>query len=628
MRLRATKLSAIGFGGSRAALPSLDLAFALDKTLTARKGPTPTFSRASGATEIGSDGFIRYAPENLLLQSETFGTTWTASQLNTTGTPSYLNVAESPIGTVTADKIIANTTTGTHQFRQDATLVAGVVYVLSCYFKAAEQQFASIQAFGVANGNNDWLSLFDVSSSPSTGTIIGFTNSSVTSVGNGWNRCVVVFTATASGSLSIRIGGAGTKASGGQFYTGDNSSGILVWGAQLERHTSARTYIPTTTAAVYGARFDHDPVTLASRGLLIEETRINTCTNSNLLTAVSWNQTALTVAPSGTAPDGSSAFEITEAAVNSGHALFNSGGATATANTTIAAGTAYTQSVFFKKSGSSINWVQLTFTSGGFGTTQYANFDIGNGVTGNSSGVTSRIESFPNGWYRCSITATASAPTTGFGVIINLIGNVDTTGRGSSYLGSTANKILASLGQFEAGSFPTSYIPTTTASVVRSADVCSITGSAFTSFWNQNEGTIVVVGDKTMSQNTTGSYLTFQAGATEVGPLITRTSTLLLGRIRNNTGQDLTNLDLSESPSGFKRIAVAWRATSDNNDRDYASGGLILPKTNPIAGTAANNQTNLLIGSRPSSAIFNGHISSLQYYRKRLTNAKLQSLTA
>lgn len=617
MRLRATKLSAIGFGGSRAALPSLDLAFALDKTLTARKGPTPTFSRASGATEIGSDGFIRYAPENLLTRSNDFvNADWTAERATVSS-----NTTVAPDGSATADKLTEDSTaSNSHRITRQLNLSA-IPYTFSVFAKASERSWIRMTLFDGTTSRQVW---FDVSAG-----VIGTQSGAIgqiASFGNGWWRCSI--TATGLAFISSQTNIALATADNVTVYTGDGTSGLFLWGAQLERYSSARTYIPTTTAAVYGARFDHDPVTGICRGLLIEEARINTCTNSNLLTAASWNQLNLSVASSGTSPDGSSAFEITEAAVNSGHSLFNSGGATSTANTTIVSGTAYTQSVFLKKSGSSIDWVQLTFTSGGFGFTQYANFDIGNGVVGNSSGVTPRIESFPNGWYRCSITATATGPTTGVGVIINLINNVNTAARGPSYLGSTANKILASLGQFEAGSFPTSYIPTTTTALTRSADVCSITGADFTSFWNQNEGTIVVVGDKTMSQNTTGSYLTFQAGATEVGPLITRTSTLLLGRIRNNTGQDLTNLDLSESPSGFKRIAVAWRATSDNNDRDYASGGLILPKTNPIAGTAANNQTNLLIGSRPSSAIFNGHISSLQYYRKRLTNAKLQSLTA
>jgi len=253
---------------------SLNLQFATDKTLTARKGPTPTFTRASTATFVGSDGLIQSAAvnaarfdhnpttlaslgllieesrTNLILQSQTFGTTWTATQLNTTGTPAYLNVATAPDGTTTADKIIGNVGISTHQFRQSATLVSGTTYSLTCYFKEAEQQFASMALNGVANGNADWIALFNVSSSPSVGYFVGFTSNSVTNAGNGWVRCTAVFTATASGAISIRIGGAGNALTGGQAYLGDNSSGILVWGAQLEAGAFPTSYIPTTTASV------------------------------------------------------------------------------------------------------------------------------------------------------------------------------------------------------------------------------------------------------------------------------------------------------------------------------------------------------------------------------------------
>ena len=253
---------------------SLNLQFATDKTLTARKGPTPTFTRASTATFVGSNGLIQSAAinaarfdhdpvtlasrgllieesrTNLILQSQTFGTTWTATQLNTTGTPAYLNVATAPDGTTTADKIIANIGLSLHQFRQDVTLVSGTTYSITCYFKAAEQQFASIAVFGVANGSADWVSLFDVSSTPSAGSFNGFTSTSVTNAGNGWIRCTAIFTATASGNLNVRTGGAGSSTAGGQFYMGDGTSGILVWGAQVEAGAFPTSYIPTTTASV------------------------------------------------------------------------------------------------------------------------------------------------------------------------------------------------------------------------------------------------------------------------------------------------------------------------------------------------------------------------------------------
>jgi hypothetical protein len=263
-----------GAGGLNPDGLSLDLQFAADKTLTARKGPNPVFTRASTGTFVGSDGLIQTAAvnsprfdhtsagvcrgllieesrTNLLLQSETFGTTWTTAALNTTGTPAYLNVATAPDGATTADKLIATTSITTHQFRQSVTLVSGTTYTVSNYFKAAEQKFVSFQLFGVANGSTDWLAFFDVSTAtPTAGAFNGFTSISITNAGNGWFRCTGTFTATASGTLEVRIGGAGSLSTPGQFYTGDNSSGILVWGAQLEAGGFPTSYIPTTTGGL------------------------------------------------------------------------------------------------------------------------------------------------------------------------------------------------------------------------------------------------------------------------------------------------------------------------------------------------------------------------------------------
>ena len=283
------------------------------------------------------------------------------------------------------------------------------------------------------------------------------------------------------------------------------------------------------TLGYRGARFDHDPVTLASRGLLIEGSRTNLVFPSDLLT-------------------------------------------TQTRTVTAAAHT-------------------LSF----YGTGTIV-------LSGAHSATVVGTGAYPS---RRTLTFT---PTAG-SLTLTVTGTVE-------------------FAQLEAGSFASSYIPTTTATVVRSADLCSISGAAFSGMWNASEGTLFASGDKGTSTTESGSYFTFQAGATEVGPLLTRTSTSIIGRIRNNSGVDLTNTDISQSPAGERKVAVTWKATSDTADRDYASGGVILVKSNPSAGTAANNQRTMIIGARQSSAWFNGTISAIRYYRKRLSNAKLQALTA
>jgi hypothetical protein len=254
---------------------ALDLPFAETKSLAARIGPTPTFTRGSSATFVGSNGLIQTAASgvarfdhdpvtlasrgllieegrtNLLVQSEDLSTTWTVNQLNTTGTPPYLNVETAPSGQTTADKIIANAASSTHQFRQSVTLVGGTAYTLSVYFKAAEQNFATFQVFGTSNGSANWVAFYRVAASaPSVGAFIGFSNISIEDAGNGWRRCIANFTATASGTLNVRIGSATGTSLGNDTFVGDNSSGIYAWGAQLEAGSFPTSYIPTTTSAL------------------------------------------------------------------------------------------------------------------------------------------------------------------------------------------------------------------------------------------------------------------------------------------------------------------------------------------------------------------------------------------
>ena len=253
-----------GAGGLNADQLALDLQFAADKTLTARKGPTPVLTRGSTGTFVGSNGLIQTAAvnaarfdhdpvtlasrgllieegrTNLLVQSENFGTTWLSVNLNQTGTPPYLNVATAPDGTTTADKLIENTASGGHGVDQSVTFTAAA-HTFSVYAKAAERSWLRMTL--AILGNNTW---FDVANG-TVGTIGAGVTASIQNAGNGWWRCSVTVTATA-GSLQnfIRIATGNNNTT----YVGDGTSGILVWGAQIEAGAFATSYIPTTTSTL------------------------------------------------------------------------------------------------------------------------------------------------------------------------------------------------------------------------------------------------------------------------------------------------------------------------------------------------------------------------------------------
>jgi hypothetical protein len=314
------------------------------------------------------------------------------------------------------------------------------------------------------------------------------------------------------------------------------------------------------------------------------------------------------------------------------HGILNSGSTTGTAATSVVSGTTYTGSVFLKKIAGGVDWVQVTMGAGGFGSAQYANFNLSTGQVGNfaglASGTSPRIEAFANGWYRCSISVTATTTTTtSFSVAVYSTNNTNATTRAPSYNGNTANKFLAAMAQFEAGSFPTSYIPTTTGSVVRSADVCSISGGNFTSFYNQPEGTLFAdVTPQVVAQASV--ILAVNISTFQSAHLIYKIDSTFNTAGRRwggqttvvNTAQTaiVTSTDVAVSRS---RLAYAYKL---NDFAFAASGSLVGTDT---SGTVPS-PTAMRIGSRDDGLSINGHLAEVRYYKKRLSNAKLQALTA
>ena len=245
---------------------ALDLQFATDKTLTARRGPTPVFTRGSTGRFVGNNGLIQSAAinaprfdhdpvtgvckgllmeesrTNICLQSENLSTTWGGL-----GRTISSDFATSPDGSTTADKIVENTSNGLHGVFQTPTTVSGSTYIGSMYVKAAGRNFAMIYT-GAAPTNGRYISI----PADGTGTVLGLFNANPSTVtlqyvGNGWYRVTILIVASGTGtSLEIYAAITGTNAS----YTGDGTSGISVWGAQVELGSFATSYIPTTTASV------------------------------------------------------------------------------------------------------------------------------------------------------------------------------------------------------------------------------------------------------------------------------------------------------------------------------------------------------------------------------------------
>jgi hypothetical protein len=379
------------------------------------------------------------------------------------------------------------------------------------------------------------------------------------------------------------------------------------------------------SAAVNAGRFNHDPITGVCKGLLIEESRTNVALYSGAIVyGTGWNTTEATSTASGTGPDGNTAYQISETALSSSHLLNNTGSTTVSNATSTVLSTVYTGSIFLKKVAGSVEWIQLTLGAGGFGTSQYANFNLSTGAYGSFAGLTAgtvpRIEAFPNGWYRCSITVTAIATTTtSAGVVMAFTNNTNTTTRLLAYSGTTANSVLAAMAQLEAGSFPTSYIPTVSSSVVRSADVCSITGSDFSGFYNPVEGTMITGASTNGFTANNNALSAIESGVGNVIRIINRVAQ------GNRLSAIVSGVTLTPA-SNYNTINVVYKTAvaASASGADYVIDGTQIPDVFTGSTLTADNLKFTGIASSTS----NNTISSFRYYKKRLPVAKLQALTA
>ena len=213
-------------------------------TSAAYYGPRRDFD---GATLACNGLLVEEQRTNIVLNSAAFdAASWNKTNLNTTGTPAWINAESAPDGTVTAEKLIANTVADRHMVTS-ADIAAGT-YTWSVFMKAGGRTRGFISAYTVADGYIV-ATLFNLSGAGSIVSQVAGSNSTITALSNSWYRCTVTQTLTAGttfGGMQIgpNLGGGVVEAT-----AGNDVDGIYVWGAQLEAGSFATSYIPTGSAS-------------------------------------------------------------------------------------------------------------------------------------------------------------------------------------------------------------------------------------------------------------------------------------------------------------------------------------------------------------------------------------------
>jgi hypothetical protein len=355
-------------------------------------------------------------------------------------------------------------------------------------------------------------------------------------------------------------------------------------------------------------RFDYNPTTLACNGLLIEEARTNLFTYSEDFSNPSWVKSNVTVtADAITSPSNLlNADKIVEAATTGSHFFEKV--------VSLTSGTSYTWSGFFK-AGERPSVSLIVFTN----VNHTATFNLSTGTAVAPSNATSTITNFGNGWYRCSITFTSGA--TGNGFFDTYINNGSTT----SYVGNGTSGIFAWGAQLETGAFGTSYIPTVASQVTRTADVATMTGTNFSSWFNASEGAFVVKSQKSFNRATSFPRVLAvknSAIANNSIALLWNESTSVLfgsvttgGVLQANLGSSvLTQTNVNTIAFGYKNSSFA----------SVSNGLTVFANT---SGTVPALDNLIFMCSTTNTDVASGWISKFYYYPQRLTNSELQAFS-
>jgi hypothetical protein len=532
-------------------------------------------------------GKLVYGPNNLFLQSQTFdNASWVGSNRTVTA-----NTTVAPDGTTTADTL-AGTGAGGALLRQDVA-VSGVNSVVASFYVKAN----TATTCTISDVNFGGLGVFNLS----TGAVISGSGASISSAGNGWYRCAIAYAPSA--------GFARVAVNPGSSFNLNTTTSIYLWGAQLEAvtyQTTPSTYYPTTTAAYYGPRLVYDPVTLASQGILPEEARTNSCTQSQDL-STTWTLGGSTVtANNTTSPDGTVNADklVEDSSAAAEHRCFNT--------FTGVSGTTYTYSVYAKADTRGGINIRMQAT----GTPIDIYYDVSTGAVTSTTAGTGSIQSVGNGWYRCIATG-ASDLSGSVRITINLLQTAGGTTR--IYSGDGTSGLFLWQAQVEAGTGASSPIPTTTAAVTRAADVPVLTGLSVAS-----ESTVVF------------EWTRYPFSAATFPRLF-----------------DITDGSANNRKSAYGSGGNVWSTATVGG----ASQGDVLAGSGQTADTAYKMATRWAVGSRRSAingtlgtlgtadiasavltqlntgcslggtAQLNGTISRIRIYNTALTDTQLQAIT-
>lgn len=532
-----------------------------------------SFTRAGNGTRINSAGLVEVCPWNDLTYSEEFNNAaWSKFDASATA-----NATTAPNGTTTADKFVEGTGSSIHRFNQGGAIVSGQSYTFSVYAKASERTRLLLRT---NNGSADQDTYFDLTN----GTIVSGTGT-IENAGNGWYKLSRSLTATTSVSSNficqLLLVNTGTNTS----YTGDGTSGLFVWGAQLNIGSTAKPYFPTTD------RLNVPRLTYQNGGggcpsLLLEKQSTNLALYSEQFdNNTYWTQSVLSgtltrTANYGISPDGTQNADRIQMSITTGYV-------DVLQVITTTPSVAYSYSIWLKSLSGTPTIVFLN-----------------DGVTGN------KLVTLTTEWVRYTFNIPASGALTYPRLLIE------------NGITSTSADILAWGAQLEQSSYVTSYIPTTSSSATRVADACFKTG--ISSLIGQTEGTLFADFVITGLESLYGTAISVNDGVANNYVWLTIFAN---GNLRAEVWNGSVQASITYSGAvvgsrykmafGYKTndfvLYVNGTQVGTDNSGTTFSGTTLSRVDNNLAGVATNNVSQSL--------------NQWEIFPTRLTNAQLVELT-
>ena len=389
-----------------------------------------------------------------------------------------------------------------------------------------------------------------------------------------------------------------TRASSGTFF---NGSGIL---------QTASTNVP---------RLDHNPTTLQSLGLLIEEQRTNSIRNNTMQGAVAGTPGTLPTNWINTTPFDGIDREVVGTGTTNGitwiDLKFSGTSSTGGSQILVQFEGAQVVAALQNQTWTPSLWVAVV----GGSTANFSSLTIRHRYYNSSGSAITALDT--------SILSSVSATLTRFAGTAFAASNATTAFTSfllnADFVNSSAIDITLRIGlpQLELGAFATSVIPTTVAAATRNADVASMTGTNFSSWYNATEGTLYAEFQALNAPNNASAVVAITDGTTNNYIYIgTRAGSAVFGSNSRDSGGSVVSIgSFGASNTNLQKSILAYKIN------DYAStfnAAAVATGTNTVPTVDRLNVAALTSGNR-----ILGHIRRIAYYPVRLSNDQLQALT-